>query len=493
MINQPVRDTWPMNDLDAIEREERQSPATLLVVDDNEANRYALARTLKTAGFRVVEAAGGAEAMERVPTLRPDLVVLDVRMPDVPGWEVCRRIKSNPATALIPVLHVSASFVTEQDRAHGLNHGADGYLTQPVEPTVLIATVRSLLRLKRTSEALALAEARLETVLANTPGMVFAVDACGICTLASGRALDDWQLTPVAIVGRVFGDALPDQVLHNSAARALAGETFVDELRFDERWFELCFASLPLTHGEPAGFICLVNDITERRRDERMRERMLVHVAEDMRKPVYGIKVTIEALKQTLQNQTVEASYVKQAVDKIARLADLADRFIGNLSDYDHMQSGKIALHRRHNDLCQLLREAIDTMRPLADSKAIRLDVLLSDQSCMLSCDGERLLQVFASALGHALQYTPARGVVRIALRVDTNEVHVILDHDGVAIPEGAMPHTFDGHRARDMKGTALAGLGLSLAEAIVNAHGGSIEHQTGPDRRARIVYRLPR
>lgn len=237
----------------------------------------------------------------------------------------------------------------------------------------------------------------------------------------------------------------------------------------------------------------MVNDITERRRDERMRERLLAHVAEDLRNPVYGIKVTTEALKQALQSPTVAPDYINQAVNKIGRLADLADRFIGNLADYERMQTRQIVLHRRNNDLCALLRHAIDTMRPLADSKAIRLDVLLSDQSCMLSCDGERLLQVFASALGHALQYTPARGVVRIALRVDANEVHVILDHDGVAIPEGAMPHTFDGHRARDMKGTALAGLGLSLAEAIVNAHGGSIEHHTGPDRRARIVYRLPR
>ena len=493
MTTPALYDTWPTTDTGALEREERKAPATILVVDDTEANRYALARILKTTGFRVAEAGGGNEALERVATLRPDLVVLDVRMPDMPGWDVCRRIKSDPATASIAVLHVSASFVTEQDRAHGLNYGADGYLTQPVDPTVLIATVRSLLRLKRTSEALALAEARLETVLANTPGMVFAVDMQGICTLARGRALGDWQLTPIAIVGRAFGDALPDQRLQHSVGRALAGETFIEELRFEDRWFELCFAALPPAQGGPAGFICLVNDITERRRDERMRERMLVHAAEDLRKPVYGIKMTVDALKQTLRNQTLETDYMGQAVDKIARLADLADRFIGNLSDYDHMQSGKITLHRRHNDLCQLLREAVETMRPLADSRSVRLDTLLSEESCTLICDGERLLQVFASAVGHALQYTPAKGLVRLALRIDMNEACVTLDHDGVGIPEGTMPHTFDGHRARDIKGAALAGLGLSLAEAIVSEHGGRIEHHIRADRGARTIYRLPR
>lgn len=492
MTTQALYDTWPTPDTEALEREERKSPASILVVDDTEANRYALARILKAAGFRVTEAAGGNEALQRVATLRPDLVVLDVRMPDMPGWDVCHRIKSNPATALIPVLHVSASFVTEQDRAHGLNHGADGYLTQPVDPTVLIATVRSLLRLRRATEALAIAEARLETVLNNAPGIVFAVDVHGTCTLARGRALNDWQLTPTAIVGRPFSEALAHDGFRRSVARALAGEQFVDEMRIEDRWYELCFAALPQPHHDPIGFVCMVNDITERRRDERMRERLLAYVAEDLRNPVYGIKVTTEALKQKLHGPTMAPDYVSQAVNKIGRLADLADRFIGNLADYERMQSGRIVLQRRNNDLCALLRHAIETMQPVADSRSITLDALMNDEGCMIVCDGERLLQVLSSALGHALQYTPTRGLVRIALRIDANDVSVIIDHDGAAVPESALPHTFDGHRAHELPGATQAGLGLSLAHAIVAAHGGRIEHQAGGPR-ARITYILPR
>jgi len=493
MTTHAARSTWPLTDTGALEREERKSPATLLVVDDTEANRYALSRILKNAGYRVVESGTGTGALERVATLRPDLVVLDVRLPDMAGWDVCRQIKSTPATALIPVLHVSASYVTEHDRAHGLNQGADGYLVQPIDPSVLVATVRALLRLKRATEALATTEAHLETVLSNAPGMVFAVDAHGGCTLARGRALGEWQLTPETAVGRPFSEALPDENFRRGATRALAGERFIEELRRGERWYELCFAPLPVLHGGSAGFICLVNDITERRRDERMRERLLVHVAEDLRNPVYGIKVTSAALKQALSGPEMSRDYVDQAVTKIVRLADLADRFVGNLSDYERMQSGKIVLQRKNNDLCRLLRQAIDTMQPLADSRSIRVDVVLSDPACMIACDGERLLQVFAGAIGHALQYTPAQGVVRVALRTDTNEVTVVVDHDGVAIAEGALPHSFDGHRAREMSGAALAGLGQSLARAIVVAHGGRVEDQTGADRRARVAYILPR
>ena len=192
-------------------------------------------------------------------------------------------------------------------------------------PSVLVATVRALLRLKRATEALATTEAHLETVLSNAPGMVFAVDAHGGCTLARGRALGEWQLTPETAVGRPFSEALPDENFRRGATRALAGERFIEELRRGERWYELCFAPLPVLHGGSAGFICLVNDITERRRDERMRERLLVHVAEDLRNPVYGIKVTSAALKQALSGPEMSRDYVDQAVTKIVRLADLAE------------------------------------------------------------------------------------------------------------------------------------------------------------------------
>lgn len=494
MTSRAIGNSYPISDTNALEIAERRSPATLLVVDDTEANRYALVRILKNAGYRVVEAAEGREGLERVATLRPDLVVLDVRLPDMPGWDVCREIKANPATALIPVLHVSASYVTENDRAHGLNHGADGYLVQPVDPAVLIATIRSLLRLKRATEALAHAEAHLETVLSNAPGMVFATDARGVCTLARGRALGDWQLTPGGIVGRPFQDAVADDRFRRDVARALSGEHFIDELRLADRWYELCFAPLPELHGGPAGFVCIVNNITERRRDERMRERLLAHVAEDLRSPVYGIKMMTASLKQSLASPSVPPGYLEQAVGKIGRLADLADRFVSNLADYERMQSGNIAIHARNNDLVQLLRQAIDTMQPLADSRSIRVDVLLSDATCAIACDGDRLVQVLSSAIGHAVQYTPARGAVRVALRVSANEAAVVIDHDGLAIAEGTLPHSFDSHRAQDIAGAALAGLGQSLANAIIVAHGGRIERDAGADgRTTRLTYILPR
>ena len=125
-----------------------ETATTILTVDDNEALRYSLVRTLRDAGYTVVEAKTGSEALELVSRL-PDLVTLDVNLPDIDGFKVCQRIKSNPATNHIPVLHVSSTFVEPEYRAQGLKGGADGYLAEPIDRAELLATVGALLRLKQ--------------------------------------------------------------------------------------------------------------------------------------------------------------------------------------------------------------------------------------------------------------------------------------------------------------------------------------------------------
>jgi signal transduction histidine kinase len=137
------------------------SQHTVLSVDDNDALRYSLARCLREGGYNVIEARTGAEAM-RLARQDPSLITLDVNLPDIDGFEVCRRLKANPQTSQIPVLHVSASFVGTEHRIRGLEGGADGYLTQPINPEELLATVGTLLRIRRAER-----EARLQAEEAN--------------------------------------------------------------------------------------------------------------------------------------------------------------------------------------------------------------------------------------------------------------------------------------------------------------------------------------
>lgn len=121
----------------------------ILNVDDNNGGRYVKTRVLQGAGFRVSEAATGAEALRLIAAEPPALILLDVKLPDMSGYEICRRLKGSPATASIMVLQTSASFVDSQHRIRGLEEGADAYLTEPVQPEELVATVHALLRLRQ--------------------------------------------------------------------------------------------------------------------------------------------------------------------------------------------------------------------------------------------------------------------------------------------------------------------------------------------------------
>ncbi|WP_395836698.1 response regulator [Archangium violaceum] len=128
--------------------------ATILNVNDDEATRYLSTRTLTMAGYRVLEAATGEEALRLAEQERPDVVVLDVKLPDISGYEVCQRLRARPETASIAVMHTSATYVTPDKKVRGLEGGADAYLTEPFESEELIATVRSLLRMRRAEQEL---------------------------------------------------------------------------------------------------------------------------------------------------------------------------------------------------------------------------------------------------------------------------------------------------------------------------------------------------
>ena len=124
-----------------------RSQHSVLVVDDNASSRYATARALKAAGYNTVEAVAGAEALELADFV--SAVVLDVHLPDLLGFEVCRLMRDRPATATLPIVHVSAVYVTEEDRSTGLHAGADAYLVSPVDPVDLVAMLDRLIGERR--------------------------------------------------------------------------------------------------------------------------------------------------------------------------------------------------------------------------------------------------------------------------------------------------------------------------------------------------------
>jgi CheY-like chemotaxis protein len=121
----------------------QRSQHSILVVDDVEASRYAMCRALRAAGFQTVEASAGAQALELAEYVSG--VVLDVHLPDVHGFEVCRLLRAKPSTARVPIVHVSAVYVSGEHVETGQKLGADAYLIAPVDPVDLTRRLDELI------------------------------------------------------------------------------------------------------------------------------------------------------------------------------------------------------------------------------------------------------------------------------------------------------------------------------------------------------------
>ena len=191
--------------------------ADLLLVDDDEAKRYILATWLRRAGHTVTEAATGQEALAQAD--QAELVLLDVNLPDMSGFEVCRRIKADPRTAAIPVIQVSATAVEVADRAHGLTQGADAYLAEPTEPAELLATVTAVLRYSRARQRAERTAAMLAALVSVTLRINAAETFDGLAAAAAAGAARIFSVPAVLIL------QMPDGQDRRMAASPGSSET----------------------------------------------------------------------------------------------------------------------------------------------------------------------------------------------------------------------------------------------------------------------------
>ena len=253
----------------------------LLNVDDTEALRYAKTRILRQAGFEVREAGTGSEALDLVGEINPALVLLDVKLPDISGIEVCRRIKVlHPG---VSVLQMSATFVTGEFKAAALDQGADSYLVEPVEPIVLVAAVRSLLRLRQSEAKLRQSEEFSRSVLEASVDCIMVVDPAGKLEyvnpnglkLLGASSLDELRGRPWSHLWSK--SAWPD--IEQGYYAALQGKTHHLQLRDatatgEENCWDVTISPVRSQKGLISQLVATARDITERQRASAAANRL---------------------------------------------------------------------------------------------------------------------------------------------------------------------------------------------------------------------------
>ncbi len=527
---------------------------TILNVDDDEVSRYIKSRILRRAGFEIEEVATGEEALKAVAAIAPDLVLLDVHLPDINGLEVCKQIKANPATASIPVLHLSAIFIKGADRAQGLEGGADGYLTEPVEPAELVAAVRALLRIRQAEAQVRAAAQQWQATFDALSDGVALLDAGGKvlrCNRAFagifGKSCSDtvgcgyWELVPEAAAPA--GEESPEQLLANYPAR---------DVSVGDRWFR---ASADPVTDEANGFsgaVYILSDITDRKRAEaeltqykdcleelvakrnsqlvetltqlrqeiaereraeeertqllirerqaraaaeeanELKDRFLALVSHELRTPLTPILGWAKLLRGAYFNETTTA----HALETIERNACQLVRLVEDLLDVSRMIAGKMSMQVYPVNLASTIGAAVDTMRMSAEGKSIQIESFLDAREAIVEGDASRLQQVICNLLSNAIKFTPDGGRVEVRLsRVDSC-AEIQVSDTGIGVSPDFLPHIFDRFRQADSSTTKRyggLGLGLAIARHLVERHGGTISATSpGIGEGTTFTVRLP-
>ena len=276
----------------------------LLIVDDNVATRYALRRRLERHGYEVLEAGTGGEGLALIASEALDALILDVNLPDMSGFDIVRELRADPGTALLPVIHVSAASIQTGDIITGLDAGADAYLIHPVDPDVLLATLRTLLRVRDTENALRESEARFREIFVNVSAPIAVVDVTlkvHECNHAFAQLIQDNRDSQTL---RECFSKDQDAILGELRLRLVDGERWKGTLnmRVQGEIRETQWQISP--YRTPELSLVFVEDVTEHRHRERSHLARLDDTTTQLAKEVAD-RVRAEA--QLLQVQKMDA------------------------------------------------------------------------------------------------------------------------------------------------------------------------------------------
>jgi PAS domain S-box-containing protein len=502
----------------------------IAVIDDTLANRWVLMRVLQEAGYVVVEGETAAEAV-RLANERPDLIVLDVRLPDGNGFEIARRLKAAAHTADIPVLLISASFTSPNERAQGLDAGADGYLTHPVEPPVLLATIRALLRSRAAERALRESEARFRSMADSAPVMIWLGDAHGNAEWFSQSWLEFTGMTLAEQLAQGWAPVMhPDDVdgaVSIYSAHLSTREPFRMELRLRRhvgvyRWVLNSASPRFNGAGEFVGHIGSVLDITDRKDGEIERERLLsseriaraeadaarmaaehandikaqflAAMSHELRTPLNAIGGYVELLELGIRGPVTDAQ--REDLDRIRKNQRHLLGLINNVLNFAKIEAGHVEYHITETPLHDILDGMYSLVAPQVRARGLAYEYRECPPTVMVRADVEKVQQVLINLLSNAIKFTEPGGHVRLECACTDALAQVRVVDTGLGIPAGKLDAIFepfvqvDQAFTREGQGT---GLGLSISRDLARAMGGDITVQSVLGEGAVFTLSLPR
>ncbi|PKH24041.1 response regulator [Pseudomonas fluorescens] len=493
----------------------------LLIVDDNSATRYALRRRLERHHYLVLEAGTGQEGLDLIATGKIDALILDVNLPDMSGFDIVRRLRTDPNTALLPVVHVSAASIETGDIITGLDAGADAYLIHPIDPEVLLATLRTLLRVRDTEYALRQSEARFREIFFNISAPIAVLDAqlkVHECNHAFAQLIHD-NLNPDALLECFAGDQYA--VIQELCLRLAAGERWKGtlQMKVDGQLRETEWQISPYDRAELS--LVFVEDVTEYRHRERHQQAELANaatrlarteaqllqaqkmdalgkltggIAHDFNNLLTGIITSLELIKKRIESQRTDKvlGYADAALSSALSAAGLTNRLLA-FARQQPLDTRPIDINAHIRSVEELL------VRTIGEHITLKLE--LTNNAAVAMVDPIQLESAVLNLVINARDALPKGGNIWVTtypaysngnLKLEDGPYIALSVRDnGVGIEHSVIDKVFDPFFTTKPVGQG-TGLGLSTIYGFARQSGGDAQIRSVTRQGTEVTIMLP-
>jgi signal transduction histidine kinase len=419
---------------------EVEDKVSILLVDDQPQRLVAYRAILGDLGLDLICARSGREALEFLMDREFAVVLLDVSMPDMDGFEAAKLIHAHPRFERTPIIFVTGVHLDDLDRLKGYSLGAVDYVSVPIVPEILRSKISVLVELYCKRKELQLANARLSE---------------------ANIALQEEKTRELEVVNRSLQYANSEL---EAANRSLQSE-IAERARAEQALKEA----------------------------DRHKDEFLAMLAHELRNPLAPIHNAVELMRM----KPLDDPQLTWAQDVIARQLTYLTRLVDDLLDVSRITRGKINLARQVVELEGLISRAVETVHPLFDERRHQLTLELPEPGVQVFGDPTRLTQAIANVLGNAAKYTDTGGQISLMSVVHDGDVEIRVRDNGIGIRPELLPHVFELFTQiehQDGRAQAGLGIGLALVQRLVQMHQGEVTAASeGPGRGSEFVIRLPR
>jgi two-component system sensor histidine kinase/response regulator len=403
--------------------------ADILIVDDMPDNLRLLSAMLSDHGYKVRKAINGDRALRAIQAVRPDLVLLDINMPEMNGYDVCRILKQGDRTADIPVIFISA-LDDVFDKVTAFEVGGIDYITKPFQVQEVLVRISTHLNIRQLQQKLGAQNIQLQQEVRDR--------------MAAQQALED----------------LNRQLEHRVAERTAELQQANEELRTLEA---------------------------------RLRKRLNVFlhaVSHDLRNPVLG---TSMVLTNVLQQSDASVELPRSIVERMAESNTRQLSLINSLIDTHAAEIWGIVLHSEAIALAPLIHSAMTDLIPLLEQSKVSYTVQVSPDLPLVMADPMQLARVFQNLVANAVKHNPPGLTLSLTAEIDASKICCAVQDNGVGIHPDHQQRLFDLYfRGDPQRRDVGLGLGLYLCQQIIEAHGGEIGVNSSVGQGTTFWFTLP-